>query len=175
MAALAPAGALAAGLRGVRLRPVPDQRERAAVLVLDEVREDRRREEEVDQAGPGGIRDRSPWPSWPRPRRARPRQREAIGGSAFLVAFDRMRARPSALEVEGLDLALERAVAVEGEGADGGLVESPVLSLKATRAALMAIDRPGGDEPAPKGSKRRGERRAAAICSRGMARSGRGK
>ena len=30
----------------------------------------------------------------------------------------------------------------------------------------MAIDRPGGDRPAPKGSKHRGERRAAAILFR---------
>src|SRR5215204_5738627 len=82
VAALAPAGALAAGLRGVRLRPVPDQRERAAVLVLDEVREDRRRE--------GGVVEPD----------------LVVLASALLVALDGLH-RDLGDEVEGLDLALE--------------------------------------------------------------------
>src|SRR3954451_12652478 len=88
VAARAPAGALAAACRRRRLRPVPDQREGAAVLVLDEVSEDRRREGGIvepdlvvlatallGRLGPGraeldlaGV--------------------EAVGGSAFLVARD---------------------------------------------------------------------------------------
>jgi len=100
------AGALAAALRRRRLRPVPDQREGAAVLVLDQVRKDRRREGGVvepdlvvlatallGRLGPG------------RPELDRAGV-EAVGGSAFLVAFDGIQ-RDLGAEVEGLDLALE--------------------------------------------------------------------
>src|SRR3954454_10727329 len=129
VAARAPVVALAAACRRRRLRPVPDQREGAAVLVLDEVSEDRRREGGIvepdlvvlatallGRLGPGraeldlaGV--------------------EAVGGSAFLLALDGIQ-RDLGAEVEGLDLALERAVAVEGEGADGGHDVISCLSLK---------------------------------------------
>src|SRR5829696_3185946 len=78
----------------------------SAVLVLDEVREDRRREGGVvepdlvvlatallGRLGPGRAElDRAGV--------------EAVGGSAFLVAFDGIQ-RDLGAEVEGLDLALE--------------------------------------------------------------------
>src|SRR4051794_11981150 len=127
VAARAPAGALAAACRRRRLRPVPDQREGAAVL--DEVSEDRRRKGGVvepdlvvlatallGRLGPGRAElDRAGV--------------EAVGGSAFLLALDGLQ-RDLGAEVEGLDLALERAVAVEGEGADGGHDVISCLSLK---------------------------------------------
>ena len=165
MAALALAVALAAALRGVRLRPVPDQREGPALLVLDQVREDRRRKGGIvepdlvvfatallGRLGPGRAElDRAGV--------------EAVGGSAFLVALDGLQ-RDLGAEVEGLDLALERAVAVEGEGADGGHDVISCLSLKAAPCGLDGDRQAGGDRPAPEGSKHRGERRAAAILFR---------
>ncbi len=60
------------------------------------------------------------------------------------------------VEVEGADLALEEAVAVAGESADGCHGVISCLSLKAGRPTLMEIDRPGaGDRPVKVEAQRR--------------------
>ena len=171
---LAPAQCPRRGASRFSAWPVPDQRERAAVLVLDEVREDRRREGGVvepdlvvfatallGRLGPGRAElDRAGV--------------EAVGGSAFLLALDGLQ-RDLGAEVEGLDLALERAVAVEGECADVGHDVISFCLSEPPRAALMAINRPGAIDPHPKGrstAESGGRRR---LVARGMARSGRRK
>src|SRR5829696_5278682 len=167
--------ALAAALAAEALRAVPDQAVAGALIVHDQVGEDRGGKARIIEPdlvvapaallrrlGPGG-------PEFDAVRK------EAEGGGAVVVGVDRLQGDLGEVEGQRLDLALEEAVFSGGEGADGGHGVSPVRFVSGPPlATLMVIDKAGAASARILKGPKRKRRTASPNCfvARGM--SGRG-
>src|SRR4051794_15989029 len=160
--------ALPAARAAEPLRAVPDQAVAGALLVRDQVGEDRGGEARIIEpdlvVAPAALL-RGLGPGGP--------ELDAIGeegggGGALVGGGDRLQGDLGEVEGQRLDLALEEAVFRRGEGADGGHGVSPVRFVSGPPfATLMVIDQAGGASARIlKGPERRGGRRGPTVLLR---------
>src|SRR5215204_2272978 len=164
----AAAPALPAALAAETLRAVPDQAVAGALIVHDQVGEDRGGKARIIEpdlvVAPAALLRRL----GPGSAELDAVGKEAEGGSALVVGGDRLQGDLGQVEGQRLDLALEEAVLGRGEGADGGHCLSPVRFVSGPPlATLMVIDKAGGASARiAQRPEQRGGRRAPTVLVR---------